>query len=597
MLSLTSSWRSRIGVEAPFLLWHLGSPHNITAYSLEDNEIWHRHFLGMVFQVLEAVYIYVRFRSDTDLNLMAVPIFLAGVWKYGERIWALRSASDKQLMNSSAQREQASPEENNIIRFRLFESKINDCFERKGNVSELKLLREAYSPFLIFKPLFLGLSVELSAKFYDDMFFINSKSAVEAFKLVGTELKYLYYLFFTKVPLHHNHQKVSSSLRALCFLSAVSSLIAFSTIVDKSVHSKVDIVITYLLLLGAISLDAYSFIMHLLSIWSMIWLPVPKNTVQKMYSKVVASRWQLVEAKMAIKSVAQHDIIYYYVEANAIKLYDAVRIIDTGNHLQKDWHTKWKPVDCELKQFIYDHLKKERGKLDEKDFGPEDLKKLLNAPFFEDLEEDTTDFSLRIIRWHLATELVYYDHLNKFRRGKLGSFCQIAKSLSDYMMYLVLVRLLMLPKGYSEAINNENYRQAKNLFPEDMTTNMRKIEVRKRFTSSVLGRQSSPTKSNRFDLINGGSSFAEKLQSVVAQERWDHEEKWEMISKVWLGMMLYAASLCSWKEHAQQLRHGGELLTHVALLMAHLGLTTQIRKSKSLDYEDELNPAFPPLFR
>ncbi|WRX13775.1 Small auxin-up RNA - like 10 [Theobroma cacao] len=377
---------------APFLLWHLGSPHNVTAYSLEDNEMWLRHFLGMVFQVLEAVYIYVRFRSDTDLNLMAVPIFLAGVWKYGERIWALRSASDKQLMNSLAQREQATPEEN-IIRFRLPESQINDCFEAKGNVSELKLLREAYSSFLIFKPLFLGVPVELSAKFYDDMVFINSKSAEEAFKLVGTELKFLYDLFFTKMPLHHNHQKVSLSLRALCFLSAVSLLIAFSAIVDKSVHSKVDIVITYLLLLGAISLDAYSFIMHLLSIWSMIWLPVPKNTVQKMYSKVVASRWHLVEAKMAIKSMAQHDIINYYVEANAIKLYDAVKIIDTGNHLQKDWHTKWKPIDCELKQFIYDHLKEERGKLDEKDFGPEDLKKLLNAPFFEDLEEDTTDFS------------------------------------------------------------------------------------------------------------------------------------------------------------------------------------------------------------
>ncbi|WRX13790.1 Protein of unknown function DUF594 - like 3 [Theobroma cacao] len=385
------------------------------------------------------------------------------------------------------------------------------------------------------------------------------------------------------MPIHYNHHKVSSSLRALCFLSDVSSLIAFSAIMDKSVHLKVDIVITYLLLLGAISLDIYSSIMHPLSTWAMIRFSIPKSKVHKTYYKAVASRMHLVEAEMAIKSMAQHDLINYFVKAKTKKFIRALRIIDTGNLLQKYGHTNWKPVDCELKEFSFSHLKEKRKKLAEKDFRPEDLEKLLNAqgesilvaPVFEDLEEDTTDFSVRIIRWHLATEL----------------------SLSDYMMYLVLVRLLMLPKGYSEAINNENYRQAKNLFPEDMTTNMRKIEVRKRFTSSVLGRQSSPTKSNRFDLINGGSSFAEKLQSVVAQERWDHEEKWEMISKVWLGMMLYAASLCSWKEHAQQLRHGGELLTHVALLMAHLGLTTQIRKSKSLDYEDELNPAFPPLFR
>ncbi|WRX14129.1 protein of unknown function DUF4220 - like 3 [Theobroma cacao] len=163
----------------PFLSWHLGSPHNITAYSLEDNEMWLRHFLGMVFQVLEAAYIYVRFRSDTDLNFMAAPIFLAGVYKYGERIWALRSASDKQLINSLEPRKKgknASPEENKNIRIGLSESTINDCFRGKANVSELKLLREAYSSFLIFKPLFLGIPFGLSAKFYDDMVYIKSKN-------------------------------------------------------------------------------------------------------------------------------------------------------------------------------------------------------------------------------------------------------------------------------------------------------------------------------------------------------------------------------------------------------------------------------------
>ncbi|WRX27540.1 Protein of unknown function DUF594 - like 10 [Theobroma cacao] len=41
-------------------------------------------------------------------------------------------------------------------------------------------------------------------------------------------------------------------------------------------------------------------------------------------------------------------------------------------------------------------------------------------------------------------------------------------------------------------------------------------------------------------------------------------------------MLTYAASQCSWKEHARQLQQGEELLTHVALLMAHLGLTRKI---------------------
>ncbi|GLT61420.1 hypothetical protein SLA2020_341260 [Shorea laevis] len=42
-------------------------------------------------------------------------------------------------------------------------------------------------------------------------------------------------------------------------------------------------------------------------------------------------------------------------------------------------------------------------------------------------------------------------------------------------------------------------------------------------------------------------------------------------------MLAFAAGKCGWRDHEIQLRSGGELLTHVALLMAHLGLTEHIR--------------------
>ena len=48
-----------------------------------------------------------------------------------------------------------------------------------------------------------------------------------------------------------------------------------------------------------------------------------------------------------------------------------------------------------------------------------------------------------------------------------------------------------------------------------------------------------------------------------------------MINEVWVEMVAYAAAHCPWKEHTHQLRRGGELLTHVSLLMLHLGLTEQ----------------------
>jgi hypothetical protein len=67
------------------------------------------------------------------------------------------------------------------------------------------------------------------------------------------------------------------------------------------------------------------------------------------------------------------------------------------------------------------------------------------------------------------------------------------------------------------------------------------------------------------------------LQSLETQDGWANDKKWEMISEVWVDMLMYAASHCRWKEHVHALSQGGELLTHVCLLMAHLGLSKQCR--------------------
>ncbi|KAB2613070.1 hypothetical protein D8674_035386 [Pyrus ussuriensis x Pyrus communis] len=57
---------------APFLFLHLGGPDKTTAYSLEDNELWLRHLLGVAVQVIVALY----------------------------RTWVLRSASSEHFRES-----------------------------------------------------------------------------------------------------------------------------------------------------------------------------------------------------------------------------------------------------------------------------------------------------------------------------------------------------------------------------------------------------------------------------------------------------------------------------------------------------------------
>jgi hypothetical protein len=77
-------------------------------------------------------------------------------------------------------------------------------------------------------------------------------------------------------------------------------------------------------------------------------------------------------------------------------------------------------------------------------------------------------------------------------------------------------------------------------------------------------------------VLHDACKLAKELQFLEKPEKkWTNERKWRMISQIWVEMLTYAASNCGWKEHAQALTRGGELLTRVCLLMAHLGLREQ----------------------
>uniref|UniRef100_A0A8I6WXT0 DUF4220 domain-containing protein n=1 Tax=Hordeum vulgare subsp. vulgare TaxID=112509 RepID=A0A8I6WXT0_HORVV len=80
---------------APFLLLHLGGQDNITAYAIEDNRLWLRHLQALVVQVAAAAYVLYEstvIGTQALLRDAAYLIFVVGVIKYGERVWALKCA-------------------------------------------------------------------------------------------------------------------------------------------------------------------------------------------------------------------------------------------------------------------------------------------------------------------------------------------------------------------------------------------------------------------------------------------------------------------------------------------------------------------------
>ena len=93
-------------VWAPVLLIHLGGHDGITAYNIEDNELWSRHLVTAVSQVTVAVYVFCKSwpwaGGDKRLLLAAVVLFVPGVLKCFAKPWDLKRASIKSLVSLPA---------------------------------------------------------------------------------------------------------------------------------------------------------------------------------------------------------------------------------------------------------------------------------------------------------------------------------------------------------------------------------------------------------------------------------------------------------------------------------------------------------------
>ena len=91
--STSSSSPAIFAFWTPFLLLHLGGPDTITAYSLEDNQLWLRHLIGLLFELFSASVIFFCSLRGNPVVHATVLMFVAGIVKYAERTYSLYSGS------------------------------------------------------------------------------------------------------------------------------------------------------------------------------------------------------------------------------------------------------------------------------------------------------------------------------------------------------------------------------------------------------------------------------------------------------------------------------------------------------------------------
>jgi hypothetical protein len=206
----------------PFLLLHLGGPDTITAYSVEDNELWIRHLIGLLFELLSAAVIFLCSMHGNPLIHGTVLMFIVGTIKYGERTYSLYCGSLERFRSNIV----GTPNPGrNFAKFMTeFDSKekaglivevaipngeasyAQKEMERQETIWKMQeqdrkksVEARAYEFFLIFRRLFVNLILSFKEQRLSTAFFLEHEdmTRTEAFEVIELELNFIYDMVYT----------------------------------------------------------------------------------------------------------------------------------------------------------------------------------------------------------------------------------------------------------------------------------------------------------------------------------------------------------------------------------------------------------------
>ncbi|OMO87725.1 hypothetical protein CCACVL1_08797, partial [Corchorus capsularis] len=454
----------------------------------------------------------------------------------------------------------------------------------------------------------------------------------EAFRLVDFQLGLLFDMLYTKSTIIYS-SVFGIIVRCFSILASLSALIAFPIIMHHegirrsalngtkasqshdhdpspyyiyiSTKLKFDVFITYTLLIGTASLELYA---------------LAKLVASDRTQLLIARRWphlsklKIIQGKKRWSgSMGGYNFIRFCYNqiAKPIRTNLRKKVLPCMDEIF-DKNVTWQGVDHQLQELIFQQV---RGRIKYRDdlFDSETCKRLLNYRgdyvldefgCLEELKWSTVeiDFHQSLLLWHIATDLCYYDdHAN--RRFTEVEHSKIGRCLSDYMLYLLLKCPNLLPNGNGNIIFHNTSHQTINFF-KIMKLHLNNIEIA---GQELLMRDSSfafapwlpvPKDANTSEsLLSLARRLAMKLQNLKPGKftSWGCKEKWEMINKVWVELLTYAAAHSDWKEHAQHLNSGGQLLTHVSVLMANHALSEQYEHIQLYHHDSDSEPPEPPV--
>ncbi|KAG2619327.1 hypothetical protein PVAP13_3NG140942 [Panicum virgatum] len=666
---------------APFVLVHMGGQDTITAFSKQDNELWTRHLLSVVTQVAVAGYVVGKASwPDRRLRAAMVIMFLSGFFKYAERTWCLYLASPARLRSSTLHRLSMCLGTLEMVHGKgLVIGGV--CYpvtdDARGDMSQIldvmltgnigaarKVYRGTNRPNTPVDISSVDVPLNevdciLAADHLPDLLhqkFMSNPNRCRAYEYVGARLVYCYQYLYTKHPLRellcNNYRRVTSIFRwpartrryiywtlkscqgillllypLFHYVSTPVALVLFMAAEkgDRLHTSKTDIIVTYILLLGAIVLDVSSATIFIFSyVMRFHNLPTRMLLVANYISSTLLTRKQWCEELgqygMIKRHVAQDTLRRPPARMASIRRWIGSRFLGA-----RFLDITRIPITKDHKEFILDsplcfgiakqwNCTSSRGQLALQKCHQDHPDCALSRS-----TRSSVDFPTSVLIWHVATEMCYHLEDNCSTSSDVRKKKEMSRELSNYVMYLIFNCRVMLTSN-SQLIHDRFHfkirvilfrarmsrkqvtpfgeeEAVKVIFEANKQEEIQDSEVQtpKDEEEPSAGKDSPPEypKQKLPQSIEEASPADEdpeqKLpQSVeealytpvlphareVAQELIninDGTVRWDIIAGVWSEMLYYTAVRCGGDFHYKHLSTGGEFVTHILVLMLFLG--------------------------
>nr|CAE04412.2 OSJNBb0040D15.2 [Oryza sativa Japonica Group] len=506
--------------------------------------------------------------QDNELWLRHLQILVVQVLRAGERTWALRCSNFGSIRNSLKELP------GNQLRW------YKGYLQNKDDTGTTKIIKKL-------------------------------RKEPTLWKLMELELSLMYDILYTKAAVIHT--SIGYTIRTLSSIAIATSFLLFHFSGSKDNHRGVDIIVTYVLLGGALVMETTSLLSALGSSWALDFLCAMRWSWLR-HAALCTGRWhRLRRMVLSLRRLITTMTAGYLNRSRGwsgtigqlnLLSFRAAQINATDRCLRKlammlgidEWWDStcysWiEEVPMEVKEGAVDMVSRNdlntMGLLRHR-WGEVALDKK-HPGLLEELQgwRHGVDFHESIITWHIATDLILAERENKQpmdvmeRTGGSDRAQRVhsIRALSNYMMFLLVTRPDMLPGLPQNWLYQRTCDNLDEIFKEHrgrLMSSKGKVNNRIFTVLSALLRGHNRIRpfglkqtnefakillmalkhmSGKFDPLVPRLTFAHQISQIVLN--WKEADPEDVLFDLWTDFLIYAANRCNRESHAKKLNSGG----------------------------------------